>query len=455
MKITLKEVKEKFPEFEILNYEPNVFFEGFSSDSRIVKLNEIFIPIKGENFDGHDYIKSALEKGASVSLCEASKSLLVNNCIKPIIFVDSIQEGLQKLLNLYMSMINVPIVAITGSVGKTTTRKMLSTILSIKGTVLSANKSNINTVWGNASLLSTYTNEKYIVLECGMDSAGEIAWHMNSIDPDLGILLNVGYVHAEKLGSIEAVYQEKKNMADYLSRTGKPLILNIDDERLARIKKEFKGELITFGKDENADFRIEKTEVNSEGLFFHLIFDEKIFKVFVPVYGKELAYNVVASIAAAYKLGVSIEDSIDAIKRFEPEPGRFEKFKLTEGGILIDDAYNANPASMSMSLESFSNLYPSSSFYRVVLLGDMKELGKVSGKEHTLLGEKVKKLNFDEVLYIGDYFEAFKQGKRLQSIEEAVVTLKEIQKKHPNMAVLMKASHSIGLENIVSYFSTL
>ena len=172
MKIYLKDIKERFPEFEIRNYDENAFFTAFNHDSRTIKDGEIFIPIVGEKFDGHDFILQALNDGADMAICEAKKSLLVKDAIKPVILVDSVREGLQKIMSLYTSHIDAKIMGITGSAGKTTTRKILSTILSCNGSVLSAEGSNINTVWGNAVLLSKYTDEKYIVLECGMDHPG-------------------------------------------------------------------------------------------------------------------------------------------------------------------------------------------------------------------------------------------------------------------------------------------
>lgn len=454
MKIFLKELHENFPEFEIRNYDENAFFTVFNSDSRTIHSDELFIPIKGDKFDGHNFIVSALNNGASMALCESSQSLLVKDCLKPVILVDSIKEGLEKILNLYTSHIKVPIIAITGSVGKTTTRKMLSTILASKGKVLSADKSNINTVWGNATLLSNYVDQNYIVLECGMDHAGEIAWHMNSVDPDLGILLNVGYVHAEALGSIEAVYEEKKNMADYLNRTGKPLVLNIDDEYLARIMQDFKSELITFGVNEYADYKISNTIMNKEGISFTLTNKGEDYIVSIPVYGEALAYNATAAVAAANKLGVSIEDSVLALKKFVPEIERFEIKPIPNSdSVLVDDAYNANPESMKMSIETFAKLYPKGVYHRVVILGDMRELGKVTEQEHAKLGESVRSLGFEEVFYIGEYFKYFQLGKEIMDTKDIASLIQGIISKYPKSAILLKASHSVGLSEIAKSLS--
>jgi len=192
MKIYLKDIKERYPEFEIRNYDEEAFFVGFNHDSRCLLENEIYVPIKGERFDGHDFIVEALEKGASMSICEKDSSQKIEGVSKPIIIVDSIEEGLQKIVNYSISDITAPIIAITGSTGKTTTKQMLAAILGFKNSVLYAD--HFNTVWGNAMLLSRYENEDYVILECAMDRKGEIAWHANTFDPDIGIILNISVI---------------------------------------------------------------------------------------------------------------------------------------------------------------------------------------------------------------------------------------------------------------------
>ena len=458
MKIFLKDIADRFPEFEILNYREDIYFNRFNHDSRDIKENDLFVPILGEVFDGHDFINDALNLGASISLCENSKYSKLQETDKPIILVDTIEEGLQKVINFAISPITAPIVAITGSTGKTTTKQMLVTILQSEMNVLFSD--NFNTVWGNAILLSDYYNEDVVVLECGMDRQGEIAWHCNSFDPDLGILLNIGHVHAEKLGSIEEVYKEKKNLADYLDKGGKPLILNIDDEWLSKIQNEYNSELITVGKRddlEDIDFQFDNVNLTSEGTDFDLIFEEEVFPVHVNVFGEDLAYNAVCAIAAAYKLGLSVEDAVVAIRSFLPNSGRFEATEFKKNVVIVNDAYNANPTSMRMSIRTFGRLYPSSLYHRIVILGDMRELGDVSAEMHKQLGEFVKSFNFDEVFYIGNEYESFATGEYVESADEMAAFLVDRldELKNKKVAILLKASHSLALDNIPDYLSKL
>lgn len=458
MKIELKEIQKRFPEFDIRNYREDVYFTGFSHDSRTIKKGELFIPIVGENFDGHEFILEAFENGASVALCDKSKydaeSMNVN---LPIILVDSIEEGLMKVLNYSISYITAPIVAITGSTGKTTTKQMLVTIFKQQKKVLYGNKSN--TVWGNAVILGQYEDHEVIVLECGMDRKGEIAWHVNSIDPDLGILLNIGHVHAEKVGSIEDIYHEKKDLADYMEKTGKPLVLNVDDEWLAKIEKEYNedSELITFGTRENVDFQIVDPKVDSFGTHFAFKYYDNKMDVNLKVFGEGYAYDAMAAIIAANRLGVPIDTCIKGVQLFENSEGRFETLEYKNNTIIVNDAYNANPTSMDMALKTFDRLYGGADYYKMVILGDMRELGEVSAEKHRELGEKVKSYNFDEVYYVGQMFDEFGVGERLESADEvaAMLNVKLETLKERKVAILLKASNSICLYLVPDFLKKL
>jgi UDP-N-acetylmuramoyl-tripeptide--D-alanyl-D-alanine ligase len=457
MKFFLKDLKERFPEFEFINYDENAYFTGFSHDSRSVEDGDLYIPIVGEKFDGHNFIEDALSAGASMSICENSKFKNLKDLNKPLILVDSIEEGLQKILNYYISPITAPIVAITGSTGKTTTRRMLVTILKTQMDVLHSDSSN--TVWGNAVLLSQYSGEDVVVLECGMDRKGEIAWHVNSVDPDLGILLNIGHVHGESIGTIEDIYKEKKDLADYMERTGKPLVLNIDDERLMRVRNEYRedSELITFGKNMEADFRISEIKVDEVGTHFNFSYYDNVMPVNLKVFGDGYVYNAMAAIIAANTLGVSMDNCIKGVEMFENSNGRFETLEYGDNLVIVNDAYNANPTSMEMSLKTFNQLYPPTVFHRIAILGDMRELGQVSEQMHKELGESVKSYSFDDIYYVGDMFESFGFGERLESADEvaAMLNIKLPSLKNRKVAILLKSSNSIGLYQVPDFLKKL
>lgn len=446
MKVNLSLIQEKLAEIEILNYE-DVEITGVSYDSRTIEKGDIFFPLEGENFNGHQFIPEAFEGGAVVSLCDREHIGEYVNRSEPIIVVDSIEEGLEKVVNVMFSDILAPMVAITGSTGKTTTREMLVKILESQGTVLSSDR-NFNTLWGNAKLLSQYDGEDYIVLEFAMDRVGEIGWQCRAIEPNLGAILNIGYVHAENVGGIDNVFKAKKDLADYLHRTGKPLVLNVDDKWLQEIEKNYTYQLLTYGI-EGRDFRLVDSQVSREGTIFMFVHNQKEYTARIKALGKGLAYNALAAIALADLLGVEVEDSVEAISQYSGFTGRFEIKEMDAGLTVVNDAYNANPTSMRMALETFDEVFSKDKYERIVILGEMKELGTVANRQHVALGELVDSKQFDKVYYIGDFFKEFGIGEKLINWQEAKQIVERLQKSEKDIAVLLKASHSIGLYNIV------
>jgi UDP-N-acetylmuramoyl-tripeptide--D-alanyl-D-alanine ligase len=342
---------------------------------------------------------------------------------------------------------NKKIVAITGSTGKTSTRKMLVSILESKGSVLTA-KHNYNTLWGNAKVLSNYKDQDYIVLEFAMDSPGHVGLQSRTIKPDIGVILNIGHVHAENIGGIENIYKGKKELSDFLLKNNRTIVLNSDDKRLKRIIDKNDDNIITFGFDSN-DYKLLKTDTDSKGLHITFINNSKEYNANIPVYGNEFAYNALASIVLAKKLGINIEDSISALNKYTSPEGRFE-LKDFDNVKIINDAYNANPTSMKMALETFNKIFPKKEYKRIVVLGDMKELGDVSSKKHKEVGDLVKQLSFDKAYYIGDFYKDFNYGEKLKNWEEAKRIIDKYIKEDNKTAVLLKASNSIGLYKILS-----
>ena len=450
MKVNLKKLADKLPEFDFVNLK-DVNITGVSYDSRTIDKGDIFFPLKGDNFDGHDFIPNAFDGGAVVCMCDSEHFEHYNDRSEPIIVVNNIEEGLEKIVNVLFSDILTLRVGITGSTGKTTTRQMLVKILKDYGTVLSSDR-NFNTLWGNAKLLSEYDGEDYIVMEIAMDMPGEIAWQCRALEPDLGAILNIGYVHSEKLGGIKEVYESKKDLADYLHRTGKPLVLNVDDEWLQKIPKNFTSKLITYGRKGN-DFKLLSTDISIDGTFIKFEHEGKKYETSIKAHGTDLSYNMLAAMALAELLGVSVEDSVKSIKGYGGYLGRFYLHKINDELTIVNDAYNANPTSMKMAINTFDEIFDKS-YERIVILGDMKELGDVTKREHRKLGELVESKHFDYVYYLGDYYTDFGVGEELINIEQAELILARLKNsKRKKVAVLLKASHSIGLYDIVNFIT--
>lgn len=451
MEIFLKDIKKEIPSIEILNYDENISFSKFSHDTRELEKNSLYIPIVGDNSDGHRYIKEAIQKGSSVSLCDKSKMNSIEGVSSPIILTENVLETLGEIINLYVEDIkkSAKILAITGSTGKTTTREMLSAVLSEKGRVLHSDK-NFNTLWGNAELLDDYNDERDIVLEFGMDKEGEIKAQCDAISPDAGILLNVGLVHAEALGSIENIFKEKKSLADCLDENNGFLVLNIDDERLKIVKETFHGTLMTFGMNDEADVKIKDTKISLDGTDLIISFKGEEHNLHLKVLGKDYAYNACAAFCAGVEMGLSVSEIIHGLEKYEGFGGRFQVLEVDGNVSIVNDAYNANPTSMKMSIETFDDLYWKQDIEKILILGDMRELGQYAEEEHRKIGKLVKDLGFDDshVYYLGEYFEYFNYGNRLNSFEDAVHLIDRFVHEKRKSIFLIKGSHGTELYKI-------
>jgi len=443
MKVYLKEIKEKFPEFKIENYDEDIYFENINHDSRVYIANSLFVPIIGKNFDGHDFIEASK---CSVSLMQRDHKERYKLDI-PLIIVDDILVGLKEIIGYVRDKINTPVIGITGSTGKTTTRMMTVSILSQFGKVLTSDK-NINTLWGNSELLMTLSEEKYVVLEIGMDSKGEIKMQCDGLKPDIGGILNVGYVHGENVGGIEGVFNEKRQLADYLVSNNKLVVLNTDDKRLKELADELKINVVTVGSN-NQDYTFSNIYLDENGTHFLLKNNGESYDCNLKVLGKDYVYNALCAIALCNSLGVLIEDCIKGVEKYNGFKERFEIKKINNALTIINDAYNANPASMKMSLETFNELWGKrKDIKKILVLGDMKELGSVSNQEHKKIGDIVNSMNIDSVIYFGEYSKYFKGVTSCSSVQEVVESLKKNIKEEENTVILLKGSNSQKLYTI-------
>ena len=243
-----------------------------------------------------------------------------------------------------------------------------------------------------------------------------------------------------------------------MEKTGKPLILNIDDERLQHIANNYNksAELVTFGKKENAQFQISNISVDNEGTHFTFkYYDDNIVDVDLSVYGEGYAYDAMAAIIVANELGVSIDNCVRDIQYYEGQEARFQKLEF--GNVtLINDAYNANPESMKMSINTFRKLFPKE-YYTIAVLGEMKELGSISKQRHRELGEHASQMEFNEVYFVGDYFSEFKIGEHLESADEVAALLNSKLQglRNRKVAILLKGSHALGLYLIPDFLKKL
>lgn len=396
-------------------------------DSRKIKKNDLFIAINGNNLDGHDYIKDAIKAGANAIICEKDISI---DTIVPIIKVDSTIKTLGSLaLANRIKHKNIPLIAITGSCGKTTTKELISLILSKKYKVLK-NEGSLNNHLGLPMTLLEL-NDKYdvVVLEMGMNHSKEISYLSNIALPNYGIITNIGTSHIGNLKSKKNILKAKMEILDGMNNG--TLIVNNEDKYLKKIK--FKNII----KVNNDAYDI---KYNFSNTTFKLNIDnqEYIFNFNIP--GSHIIMDVLIAIKIGILFNVDCKDIISSINEYKAINGRLNIIKK-EDLTIIDDAYNSSYESLMGSLNLLN-----SNDYNIVVLGDILELGDKSYKIHKKINKKIKKLPINHLLLIGNYTKVIK-GNHFDNLDDLLNYLYKIIK--DNSVILIKGSAKMNLKYVV------
>jgi UDP-N-acetylmuramoyl-tripeptide--D-alanyl-D-alanine ligase len=364
-------------------------FPEVSIDSRTLQPGQSFFAIQGERFDGHEFISSSLEKGAQVivhSESDASPSEWPDRCF---LKVADTTAALQNLGHYIRQLWGGKVVAITGSMGKTTTRHFTSSLLSRRFRVYQSH-GNFNNEFGlPLSLLSIKQEDEVAVLELGMSHPGEIDLLSQICQPDIGVLTNVAPVHLEFFESIDDIACAKGELVDHVSEAG-ALIYNAADTRVALLADQYQGTKVSFGVETKADCSVDGYRLRSlREMTFRLVFDQNQYECEAPFAGVHHLHNIAAASAVAWELGVAPGDIVEEIARLEPYSGRgrIMDFQLPQGGIVtvLDDSYNSSPLAVQAVLETVRKL---EGFPRCTLaLGEMLELGDSSADLHFEVGK--------------------------------------------------------------------
>ena len=387
---------------------PDKEYIGISIDSRSLQSGEIFWALKGERFDGHDFIIEAVNKGAIGVVKQIGKDVSEIREDVIIIEVDDTLRALGDFAGRYRRLYDIPVVAVTGSNGKTTTKEMIAAILSLKKQVIK-NKGNLNNLIGlPLSLLKLSSHHDIGVFELGMNRKGEIARLTEISDPSVGVITNIGPVHLEHLKSLDAVAESKGELFLKMSSEA-TAIINKDDLRVNKLSQRFSGRKITFGINHPAEVSARNIRlIKSEGINFELQIKDKIFPVYLPMIGEHNVMNALAAAAVVNALGEDPEIIPKGLKNFTNLSLRQEVVKIGDDIKLINDAYNANPISMEFALKTFSQIKGSSR--GIAVLGDMLELGAESITLHHRLGKQIAKFGIDYLLLLGEYASVVKEG---------------------------------------------
>ncbi len=448
----------KFSEFELklifgkdncLNLEENTEFEGVVIDSRSVEKRNIFIPLEGEQVDGHKYITSSFDKGATLALCSKehyndNKDSLEG---RPIILVDDTLRGLGLLSNFHRKRFEYPVIAVAGSNGKTTTKEMLAHLLSQSNKVLKTYKNYNNQLGVPLMLLALDDSYDAAVLELGTNEPGEIPLLSEIAEPTHGVITNIGKEHLENFEDILGVELEETFLFGQLRKFNKMSYVNYDDPILQNYTNLLEKKFV-FGQQDgmHLTYKINLNDDMSPTLSIKT-YDEKEFDVEIPnVVGLAQAYNAGAAIAIAFDLGVEVEEIQSAMKSFTSDNssnyGRMLIEKI-DNTTIINDCYNANPDSMSIALDTLK-LYEGK---KIAIMGDMLELGNSEAEEHKVALAKASGIA-DEVYLYGEIFSKIEMSSNSTHFGNKSEIADKIDTNTPQ-TILVKGSRGMRLEEII------
>ncbi|KKK80657.1 hypothetical protein LCGC14_2821300, partial [marine sediment metagenome] len=381
---------------------------------------ELFIALKGPRYDGHDFVQEAIKKGASGVLISnfqfpISKLLNTDQRSPVTILVKDTLRALGQIAKYYRQKFILPIVAVTGSTGKTTTKDMIVSILSLELSVLKTQGNYNNEVGVPLTLFRLSKRHQVAVLELGMSALGEIERLTRISSPKIGVLTNVGEAHLQYLGNIQRVARAK---AELIYALGKDdiAILNIDDPYVRDMKKGIKAGIITYGIKKRAQVRAKGIEnLKEEGMRFTLKIEQEDFSLHLKCLGYHNIYNALAAASAAHALGIKKEIIREGLSRFQPLTGRLRIIRM-RGLTILDDTYNASPKSFVAALESLRDLSPKGR--KILVAGDMLELGEKAPLSHKETGIYVAHSRIDKLITCGNLAEHIAQGAIGAGMEE-------------------------------------
>ncbi len=438
---------------KLLQGKENTSFSSVSIDSRKTSHKQLFFALKGSNFDGHDFINEAIEKGATGVVVEKP---LITKLDKNITVIEttSTLEALRRLANAWRKRFkNLKVICITGSNGKTSTKEMTSSILSTRYNVLKTQGNLNNHIGLPLTLLGLKEEHDCCVCEIGMNNFGEIRTLTKTAEPDIGAITNIGSAHLEQLGTIEGVAQAKGELVeDFDSRH--TFVVNLDDPYVKQIAQRTHCKKITYSLSEKeGDVRalnIRQEKLNR--ISFDLHIENSKTNIELEGIGSHNVANALCASAISLAMGMSLEEIKNGLKNYTPVHMRLEVMTSPQGFKILNDAYNANPNSTMLALKELSSLKNNNKTFAV--LGDMLELGKHSIKEHKKIGELINELNIDFVICLGKYSryikDAIEDPNKVEHVDDhqkATNLIKKLANKED--LILVKGSRGMRMEKII------
>lgn len=419
----------------------NTYITSVERDSRNIQNGSLFLAIRGEHADGHDFIEQCFEKGAVCALCEK----VPENPSKPCIAVPSTLEAVKQVAKAYREKFDIPIVGISGSVGKTSTKEMLYAVLSQKYKTHKT-QGNLNNELGvPLTLLAMPEDAEAAVIEMGISDFGEMTRLSAMVQPTVCVLTVIGCCHLENLGDLDGVLKAKTEMFKH-ARENAVFVLNGDDEKLSSLTEINGHKPVFYGLMAENPYHAENIKNNAEqGVSCTLCFKDKKIDVVIPAIGNYMVSNALAAVATGDVLGLNEEELKAGVQAYKTVGSRANVIQT--GKIrIIDDCYNANPNSMRASIDTLKNFEGR----KVAILGDMKELGADEAKLHFQIGQYAKAQGIDLIIGVGPLALELAKGAEglwFATIGDLDADINSLIKNKDT--VLVKASHSMKFEKIV------
>lgn len=426
-------------------------------DSRKVEPGDLFVPIIGEKVDGHRFIPQVAASGvAAVLTCEHDETDVPEDCKTTAwIQVSDTKRALQDIGRFLRARLSLPLVGVTGSVGKTTTREMIAAALSARYRVYKT-PGNSNSQVGVPITISEISKDDQVgVIELGMSEPGELTVIAQIARIDIAVITNIGITHIEQLGSRENIYREKLTIQDGLRDDG-VLILNGDDDLLCKTRGKDSVTTVYYGTGGNCDFRAEDIELHDGTVEFTAVHGGESQRIILNVMGRHNVMNALAAIAVCDRCGMTMKEAASGLLKFTGFKNRQQIYKGSRFTIL-DDSYNASPASMKASIDVFMELEKGKR--HVAVLADMKELGEKVLDYHREVGEYAAKAGVDRIVALGSACRALCEGAKSVSAvpadefedKDAMTAYLESLLKEGD-CILFKGSNSMGLSDVAAHF---
>ncbi len=444
---------------------PERLVRGYSIDSRSITSGQLFFALRGPRFDGHEFVHQALDRGAAGAVVEEAFRREADAGTAPaLVPVGNTLQALQQLGQAVRRRWGGKLVAVTGSMGKSTTKEMIAALLGRRWKVLKS-PGNLNNHYGlPLALLALEPHHEFAVLELAMSATGEIARLAELAEPQIGVITNVAPVHLQFFDSVDAIARAKRELVEYLASRSEPVtaILNHDDARVGRFAEGFKGRVVTFGFEEGADFRAAEIRTRkSVGSKFRVAAPGWNEEFVLPLPGRHNIQNALAALAVAGEVGLPVNEARRALGEFQNLHQRGEILTLPGGITILNDSYNSNPLAMERMLETLA-AWPGAR-RRIVVAGEMLELGATSPELHRQVGRQCARsrvawlvaVQGDARYFVEGALEKGLPAERTRFFDEAAAAGEFCRTiLRPGDVVLVKGSRGVRLERVIELLTS-